>query len=268
MQVSAVPFAYLNSALNLTLLQGQWPSGLNQVAISEGVAQITSWKIGSTINIYGSNFQVSGLVRAGGNKFASLWMTYPAGLALFGDRRGFQIGYLTLAPNADPETVRALLQADTRISASASVYLENTVSDRYNQINQDMLTLSLIQAVISLLAITFGTYNAASLTLTERSTEIDLLRLIGFSKAKVTAFLFSRTLVQTLAAFGLGWITAAVIILFRQAYAPIYIQAAPLVLQLDLPASLLGLSLSTGFAFLGVWLTTSRRTKELQFSFR
>jgi ABC-type antimicrobial peptide transport system permease subunit len=268
MQVNAVPQAYLNHTLNLTLLQGQWPAGLDEVAISEGVSQITPWKIGESIKIYGADFKISGLLRAGGNKFASLWMTYPAGQALFGSQRGFQIGYIALDTSADPEAVRALLQADSRIAADAAVYLEGAVSDRYNQVNQDMLTLSLVQAVISLLAITFGTFNAASLTLTERSVEIDLLRLIGFTKGKIATFLLTRTFVETLAAFVLGWLGAAVIIKLFQTHTPIDIQAAPLSLTLDLPASLLGLGLSICFAALGVWLNSARRTRQLQSSFR
>ncbi len=267
MQVHAVPYDALITALNLTLLQGHWPSGLNEVAMSEGAALITPWKIGSIVNIYGTDFHISGLVRASGNKFASLWITYPAGQALFGDRHGFQIGYLRLVPTADPEAVRSQLQADPRLGTNLSVYLENTLSNRYNDVNQNLLVLSGIQAFISLLAITFGTYNAASLTLTERSTEIDLLRLIGFTQSKVRIFLFSRILVQTLAAFFTGWLVAFLVVAFRQAHSPIDIQAAPLTLHLDLASSLLGLGLSILFAFLGVWLTTARPRGEIKLSF-
>jgi ABC-type antimicrobial peptide transport system permease subunit len=258
MQVRAVPLEAMQNALALTLLQGKWPEGPRQVVISEGALQITSWKIGDSITIYGRDFQVVGLVRAGGNKFASVWMTYPEGQSLFGTRRGFQIGTLQLVPAADPERVRASLQADSRFSGGYSVYLENTLNDRYNQVNHDLLTLSGIQALISLLAITFGTYNAVNLTLTERSHEILLLRVVGFSQARLRGFLLAHTLVLSSFAFFLGWVVAFIFTCYQQTHAPISIQAAPLVLHLSVPASLLGFLLTVAFSFLGVSLSAGR----------
>ena len=255
MQVRAVPLEDMRTALALTLLQGKWPDGPHQVVISEGALQITSWKIGAILRIYGTDFQMVGVVRAGGNKFASVWMTYAEGQRLFGMSSGFQIGYLPLVPSADPESVRAGLQADPHFSGKYAVYLENTLTDRYNQINHNLLTLSAIQALISLLAITFGTYNAVSLSLTERSREILLLRVVGFTQDKLRGFLFAHILALASAAYFLGWIVAFIFINYQRTHDPISIQAAPLVLNLSVLASLLGFLLTVAFAFLGVWLT-------------
>jgi len=255
MQVRATPLENLRADLSLTLLDGSWPDGPQQVVISEGASQITSWKVGATVEIYGTDFQVVGVVRAGGNKFASVWMTFTEGQRLFGTSRGFQIGTLLLNPSANPESVRAKLQSDPRFSGKYAVYLENSLSDRYNQINHDLLILSLIQALISLLAITFGIYNAISLSLTERSREILLLRVVGFTQDKIRSFLLAHTLVLASAAYILGWTAAFIFINFQRTHAPISIQAAPLVLKLSSPATLLGFLLTVAFAFLGVWLT-------------
>ena len=255
MQVRAVPLEDMRTALALTLIDGRWPDGPQQVVISEGATQITSWKIGAIVQIYGTDFQVVGVVRAGGNKFASVWMTYAEGQSLFGMSRGFQIGILQLDPSANPESVRAGLQADPHFSGRYAVYLENTLSDRYNQINQDLLTLSVIQALISLLAITFGTYNAVSLSLTERSREILLLRVVGFTQDKLRGFLLAHTLVLASAAYLLGWTAAFIFISYQRTHTPISIQAAPLVLNLSAFPTLLGFLLTVAFTFLGVWLT-------------
>jgi ABC-type antimicrobial peptide transport system permease subunit len=255
MQVRAAPLEEMRTALALTLLQGKWPDGPQQVVISEGVTQITSWKIGAIIQIYGSDFQVVGVVRAGGNKFASVWMTYAEGQHLFGMSRGFQIGILQLDPSANPESVRAELQTDPRFSGQYTAYQENSLSDRYTQINKDLLTLSMILALISLFAITFGTYNAIALSLTERSREILLLRVVGFTQDKLRGFVLAHTLTLASAGFLLGWATAFIFIEYQRNHAPISIQAAPLVLHLSGPAILLGFLLTTAFAFLGVWLT-------------
>lgn len=256
MQVRAVELSEdVRSALSLSLLQGSWPAVPLQAVISEGAVQITSWKVGDSLRIYGTNFLVTGIVRAGGNKFASVWMSYEDGQNLFGTRRGFQIGTLQLKGGVDPESVRVELQADPRLSGKYAVYLENSLSDRYNQISSDLVILSSIQALISLLAITFGTYNAVSLSLTERSREIQLLRVVGFSQGRIRLFLGVRTLGLTLAAYLLGWCLARLYIFYQQAHTPISIQASPLTLQLSASATSLGFLLTAAFAVLGVWLT-------------
>ncbi len=260
MQVWAVPLDEMPAALALTLLAGRWPVGPRQIVISEGVVQATSWGIGTNVNVYGADFQVTGLVQAGENNYGALWMSYTEGQRLFGMNRGFQIGYLPLVPLADPESVRQRLQADPRVSAHYAVYLENALSERYNQVNHNLLTLSNVLALVSLLAITFGIYNATSLSLTERGHEISLLRVIGFGHGRLRGFLFARTLMLTLAAYSLGWVASHVLINFLRTHTPIDLVVAPVVLSLTPSTSLFGLGLATAFAFLGIWLTAGRLT--------
>jgi len=258
LQVRAVPLEEMPAALNLTLLQGSWPSGSQQVAVGEEIARAGSWTIGSRVNIYGTDFQVTGLVRAADTNLAAIWMTYTEGQRLFGMQHGFQVGYLALAPSADPESVRAKLQADPRIASDYTVYLENAVSEGLNQVNHNLVTLSSLMAIVSLLAITFGIYNSTSLSLAERSYEINLLRVVGFTQARLRGFLFARALVLTLAAYSLGWLVLDCYFIYRNSYAPLGISEMPLNLSLTASASLLGLGLATAFAFLGVWLTSRR----------
>ena len=212
MQVRAVPLEEMPAALALTLVQGHWPDGPRQVVVSEGAAQLASWKIGSTVNIYGTDFQVTGLVRSTENAFGSVWMTYSEGRHLFGTSRGFQVGYLALVPSADPESVRLRLLADPRISADTLSISKMSFTNDYNQSNTNLLILSGLMVLVSLLAVTFGIYNATSLSLTERSLEIGLLRVIGFPLSKLRGFLFARALVLTLAAYSLGWVISLVFI--------------------------------------------------------
>jgi ABC-type antimicrobial peptide transport system permease subunit len=258
MQVWAVALDEMPAALGLTLLAGRWPAGPRQIVISEGVAQATSWGIGSTVNIYGVDFQVTGFVRAVENNYGAVWMTYTEGQHLFGMKRGFQIGYVSLVPSADPERVRQRLQADPSISTQYAVYLENALSDRYSQMNHNLVTLSSIMAIVSLLAITFGVYNSTSLSLSERSFEIDLLRVIGFTHVRVRSFLFARTLVLTVTAYSLGWVASLVLINYLRTHTPSDWIVTPMPFGLIPSTSLLGLGLATAFAYLGIWLTTRR----------
>ena len=258
LQVRAVPLEEMPTALALTLVQGSWPSDSHQIVVGEEIAQAASWSIGSTVNIYGTDFQVIGLVRTAENNYGAVWMTYPEGERLFGTLHGFQVGYLALIPSANPESVRATLQADPRLSAGYTIYLENAVSDSYNLVNHNLVTLSSIMALVSLLAITFGIYTATSLSLTERSHEISLLRVVGFSQGKLRTFLFSRTLILTIAAYCLGWVTQIIFFYYQNSRASMGFSEVPLTLSLPASASLLGLGLAIVFAIVGVWLTSWR----------
>ena len=256
MQVRAVPLEEMPTALALTLIQGYWPDGPRQVVVSEGAAQQASWKIGSIVNIYGTNFLVTGLVRSTENAFGSLWMTYTEGQDLFGTSHGFQVGCLVLVSTANPESVRLKLLADPRISADYSVYLENVFTNDYNQSNTNLLILSGLMVLVSLLSITFGIYNATSLSLTERSFEIGTLRVIGFPLSKLRGFLFARALVLTLAAYSLGWLVSFIFINHQRTQASV--DLIFLTLRLTAYSSFFGLGLAVLFAFLGVWLTSGR----------
>jgi ABC-type antimicrobial peptide transport system permease subunit len=250
----------MSSALALTLVQGTWPSGSRQILVGDDLARITMWRIGSTVNIYGVDFQVTGLVRAAENNVGAIWMTYPEGQNLFGMEHGFQVGYLSLVPSADPESVRNRIQADPRIAAQYTVYLENAVSDGYNQVNHNLVTLSSIMSIISLLAITFGIYTSTSLSLAERGREIVLLNVVGVTPGKLRTFLFTRALIITLVAYGLGWVLLDTYIHYLNSQKVLGFSEAPMSLNLTASASLLGLGLASAFAFMGVWWTSRRFT--------
>ena len=258
LQVSAIPLDEMPRALELTLLAGGWPTAPRQVVMSNSLVQATSWQVGSRVNIYGTDFQVTGLVRSTQDDYGALWMTYTEGQRLFGMERGFQIAVLPLVPSADPEAVRQKLQADPRISAHYAVYLENALSDRYSQVNHNLLTLSYLLALVSISAITFGIYNATSLTLSERGHEVGLLRVIGFTQARLRGFLFARSLVLTLVAYGLGWLVSLILINYLGRHIPIDLLVAPVELSLSPSAGLLGMGLAGLFAWAGIWLTTGR----------
>jgi ABC-type antimicrobial peptide transport system permease subunit len=226
--------------------------------VDEVIAIASAWNIGSVVNIYGTDFQVTGLVRSGENNLGAIWMAYSEGQLLFGSQNGFQIAYLPLAPGADPETVCSMLQNNPKIINNYDVYLENAVSDGYNQINHNLVSLCGIMSVIALMAITFGIYNSISLSLTERSHEIGLLRLVGFTQGKLRRILVARALVLTGASYCLGWVAMIIYINIRNKQTPAGFTDAPLTLGMTLSASILGLILATGFAFLGVWFSSNR----------
>jgi MacB-like protein/FtsX-like permease family protein len=256
MQVRAVDLEDMSASQTLTLVQGRWPDEPREVVASEGAAQLGGWKTGSSVNIYGTDFLVTGLVHNEENAFGSLWMTYSEGQRLFGASRGFQVGYLSVAPSADPDSVRARLLADPRVSGRYSVYVEHAYTDSYNESSSNLVILSGFMVLVALLAVTFGTYNATSLSLAERGLEIRLLNVIGFPLNKLRIFLCARALVLTLSAYSLGWLVSLIFIDHQRLRASVALVF--LAIRLTPFSSLLGLGLAIIFALLGVWLASSR----------
>ncbi len=97
--------------------------------------------------------------------------------------------------------------------------------------------------LVSLLVVTFGIYNATNLSLTERSLEIGLLHVIGFTLNKLRRFLLARALVLTLTAYSLGWLISLVFINHQQLHASV--DLIFLALRLTPLSSLIGLGLAS-----------------------
>jgi ABC-type antimicrobial peptide transport system permease subunit len=256
MQVRAAPLEEMQTHLSLRLVQGRWPSAPQEVVVSDGAALLGSWKPGSIVNIYGTDFTVSGVLRTDENMFGALWMTYPDGLKLFGTQRGFQIGYLSLDPGVQAEGVRQRLLADPAFAACCVAYRESAYIDENNHAQDNLLILTIMLTLVALLAFTFSVYNATSLSLAERSREIGLLRLLGFTRGRVRVFLLARTLLLVLLAYGLGG-TAAALLITRLRIHSTY-QMVFEVLRMDALTTWAGLVLALVFAILGVWFTSGR----------
>jgi len=92
------------------------------------------------------------------------------------------------------------------------VFLENTLSSGYLQLSRNIVILGSLMAVLAMGAITFGIYNATSLCLVEHSSEIILLRVVGFTREKIRLFLTARALLLTLCAYVLSMAAAGIIL--------------------------------------------------------
>ncbi len=257
MEVFAVAPGAMTEIYALALLDGRLPVGMTEIAASQEAFALAGWQIGQNVEFYGQVFQLVGQVRYEAGKIASLWMTYDAGMALFGERRGFQVGALNISGDLDPESVRAYLEDVQGIRPAYAIYLEHDVHARYGQAVQDLLKFTIVMDILALSVITFGIFNATSLTLTERSREIALLRVVGFSGAAVRGFLFGRALVQTLAAYLLGWGLAR-LVTWKHAAASFSMHGMHVQIILSPEVVLPGLVLTSLCAWLAVWLTTRR----------
>jgi hypothetical protein len=243
---------------HLSLVQGRWPEGADEIAISDGVVSLGDWGLGSTMTIFGSDFEVSGIVQFEGTAFASVWMNLPQAQALFGPDRGYQLMLVEIAHGADADQARAALQDRPELIGRYQVFFEDNYTRRNTRLLEDIQGTARAVGLIALLAVILGSYNATGLSLLERQRQIGILRAVGFGPGTVRQSLLLQAIVQSLVGFGLGLLAATLLVALQQRSAQLYAFGWPLNLSLTPGIVLIGLVLALGLTGLGVVLATRR----------
>jgi hypothetical protein len=253
MQVLAAAPDAMQSTYDLALIAGRYPAGTTELAASDEAFDLTGWQLGQTVRFHGRDFTLVGRVRYEAGKLTSVWMTYAAGELVFGTGRGFQLAVLQVSGDVDPEVVRSHLETVPGIRPTYAVYLEQEAFARQTYAVRNILAFARILNLLALSVISLGIFTATSLTLAERSREVGLLRVVGFTPGASLGILLGQALLQTLAAFGLGW---AATVWVTQGNAGIFsLQGVQVAIRLS-PATLLGgLAFTLLFAGFGVGLT-------------
>ncbi len=208
-QIRAVDLADWESAEGLRLLEGRYPApGADEVAITEGIADTTSWRVGDAIEVFGTRFTVTAVVRAPGTKFASLWMDFDRADRLFETGGTFQTATITLTPDSDPETVRSAI--DTAAGGLLSVYYEDEINELQGAGLSAASDLSVLGTSIGIAVLAFGSFNLTAVALAERSSDLGIARVVGVSRRVLTVFASLRSAILSLGGFAAGAaITAA-----------------------------------------------------------
>jgi ABC-type antimicrobial peptide transport system permease subunit len=243
---------------HLVLEKGAWPGNDREIVASEGIAQASGWQVGSAVQIFGSDFNISGIFRVPGTAYASVWMPIQAYWALFDTRRGYQALFVQPAVGIDPDTVRLALQNAPALSDGYAVYFEDNYTRRNLQALNDVSSLMSISSGVALLGIVFGVFNAATLSMVERGRELGILLGIGFSHRSVHRFMLVRSVLQGLLAYGVGLASAYLFFVSQQAFAPLFILGLPFSLKITASIAASGLAWVIALALLGSWLSTHR----------
>jgi ABC-type antimicrobial peptide transport system permease subunit len=257
-QLRAAALEDWQTIYHLTLLEGVWPVQDREVLVGEGLALSNHWQVGSSVQIFGSDFTIAGICRSPGIAFASVWMPIGTFWTLFDTNHNYQALFVQAAVGVDAETLRVRLQNDPRLAGSYAVYFEDNYSRHNIRALQDMSSLMSLTSGIALLGVVFGVFNATTLSSAERSRELGILLSVGFSHAKVRGLLWMRSILQALLAFGLGLIAALVYLQTQQATAPLVILGVPFNLEITPWMGLSGLGWMIGLAFVGAWWSTRR----------
>jgi putative ABC transport system permease protein len=118
---------------------------------------------------------------------------------------------------ADPDRIDALYAELKRTPRVAAVTIRRAALDSFRRtIAENLLRMRLFNVAFASV-IAFGVvYNAARITLSERSRELATLRVIGFRRSEISAILLGELAAITLAAiplgFALGYALAAFVI--------------------------------------------------------
>jgi len=257
-QVCGARTADFTPIFELTLSAGNWPGETGEVAISDGAAVLTHWKIGQTLSIYGKPFKITGTVTAPGTKTTSVWMPQLEAERLFNTQGVFQFAWIKIAPNGNAEQVRQKLQNDPRLNTGYDVFFVNALYQQYAQALRDIKDISLVLMIFSLVLVMVGTYGSVYLTLSERSREITILRAIGFTSNSIRGILVLRSMIQIGAAFFIAWGVSAFLLARFEQLSPLTVNSLPLPVIIDGTILIVGLGLSVICGCVGVWLPTLR----------
>ena len=255
-QLRAARLEDMQNVHSLQLISGDWPKGNSEVVIGEGTAAMTNWKIGETIHIYGNDFIISGLIRAPGTKFSSIWMTLDTATNLFNLKGIYQFAWIQLQSGVDSEAVRSRLQNDPRLIDHFEVYFADNLYQEYTKAVSDMQGVSGLLVILALAAVMLGTYCNIFLILTERSRDITILRAIGVQSGTIRALITLRTLLQVCVGYFLSWGFTSLLLNWFNRVNPLTLHSIPLPVSISGKALLVGLILSLFFGWVGIWIPT------------
>jgi ABC-type lipoprotein release transport system permease subunit len=255
-QLRAARLEDMQSVHSLQLISGDWPAGTDQVVIGEGTAAMTAWKIGDPIHIYGVDFTISGVVRAPGTKFSSIWMTLDTASTLFNLKGNYQFAWIQLQSGVNYDAVRSMLQNDPRLINGFDVYFADNLYQQYTKAVSDVKGMTGMLVVLALSAVMLGTYCNIFLVLSERSRDITILRAVGIQSGSIRALLTLRTLLQVCIGYILSWGVTSLLLVWFNRLNPLTLHSIPLPVSISANAFLFGLILSLFFGWAGIWIPT------------
>lgn len=241
---------------HLRLVSGAWPSQPTEIMLGEGLAQANDLQAGDSVEIFGRNFTIAGVVRAPSAVFASIWLPLETAWELFGTGRGYQAVFVQVAPDADLFAVKSRLENDPRLKGNYAVYLESTHTRQSFERTKGFRDLMKIASLFSLVGIIFGVGNTTMLGILERSRDLGILRAIGFSPRAIIGLIWARSLLISLFAFGLGLGLAAAYVSAQQAFTSFSVLGIPLTLRITPGIALSGLAWVVVLSIAGSWIAT------------
>jgi putative ABC transport system permease protein len=180
----------------LRLVQGQAPTGPDDVVMDAGTASKYHFAVGQTVRVLSAAsapraFTISGIARFGNvNNLAGItfaaW-SLPTAQQVLGDMGQLDDINIVSTPGADKAAVQAAI-ARVLPKGAEVVTGQTVVNEQESSVNQALSFFStalLVFAFISLFVGAFTIFNTFSITVGQRTRELALLRVVGASRRQV-----------------------------------------------------------------------------------
>ncbi len=258
-QVTGVNYKDLIDMTRLNLFEGNWPEDPLELLVNQEFISITGLKIGDSFPMYGTEMTIAGIVVSPLWRNAMVVLSYDQAFALYDTQDHFQLGVIQLTDSADPILIHKLIGSIQEDENCCNLYLHDHFNLLIMNAFKGINALSRVLQVQTILLITFGAYNAASMTMAEHRLELILLRVIGFSNKAVNFILFMRTLIVMLFSFLIGWGSAILLgnlLTHANGYS---FSGAPIVMDIGWKDVLMSLAMIVFLTLLGAFFSSHNR---------
>jgi putative ABC transport system permease protein len=217
----------------------------NELILGTTAAQSLNKTVGSTINIFGTNFTVTGIYETGNlptDRGAYMALNTLQNLTS-NDGKVSDIA-VNVTDNANVTTVSQSIQ-----NAYPNQLTATTAADQANRINQSLGFINTASLAISLLAIVIGgigIINVMIMSVFERTREIGVLKAVGWRSSRILTMILGESIILTLTAAVVGIITGVIGIETLLLVAGAAGSTFKPVLTLDVLARAVGLALLVG----------------------
>jgi ABC-type antimicrobial peptide transport system permease subunit len=252
----------LNGISDVQLIDGSWPTADQQAVVTKTFIAITGKNLGESLLIYGSEFQIAGIVTSEKLSSAVIFLPYRQAEDLYNANGIFQLGFIQLSNSLDADLVQRFLTENQKNELCCSVYQDDHFVTLYRNTVQGIRFLAGVIQMIALLLIIFGTYNSSALVINEHNHEIVLLRMVGFSNITVMAILFLRLTIINLFAYLSGLLLAYGYSLWQQTNIRLAISGNPINLQITLVNLLIGAFLVFFSSSLGIVISMRNQNNQ------
>lgn len=255
-QLRGAPLETWQTVHDLTLLAGSWPTGDDEVVITEGIAIATGWTVGTRAEIFGTVFEVSALVRAPGTKFASVWMPFARADRLFEGQIGFQM--VIIQPVTGTDVVALLERYEALEDSRFSVYFESVLAEESSARQEAARNLALVSTIVGIAALVFGGFNLAAIALAERSSDVGIGRAVGFSRVALGSVAITRSALLAAGGYLVGGLAALGALSLTSATTVRSFVFEP---RIPLSAWLIGAIITIGVSTAGSWVAFDRAAR-------
>lgn len=175
----------------------------NQLILGKTAAQSLNKTVGSTINIFGTDFTVTGIYETGNFITDAGAFTSLSTLQNLTSNQGkISVIAVKVTDNANVTSVSQSIE-----SAYPNQLTATTAADQANRINQGLGTINTASTAISLLAIIIGgvgIINVMIMSVYERTREIGVLKAVGWRSRRILTMVLCESIILTLTAAVVG----------------------------------------------------------------